>query len=420
MEMDLLPQYYKILAIVCCLLTAGCARIATRRPAQTKSVPVYVASDEIRELELAEPERPEAEIPPQVIEAKIREADQEILEDEARNGAPLSRQIPTEINRRVEKWIQYFSKKDRARFQRFINRGLTYRPMIHKVLDERQMPRELYYLAMIESGFRKTATSHVGAGGVWQFMPGTGRDYGLTVNAFVDERRSPEHATRAAIEYIKDLHNLFGSWYLAIAAYNAGEFRIIGAIRRANTRNFWELVDKKALPEETMDYVPKFIAATIVGRAPAQYGFSERIELQLPNTELARIPSGATLKAVARASGVAEATLRELNPQLIKRVVPPTRSGYYAISVPAGQRALFETRVARVLAEEREQRLKAEHARKLASSRAAKIKTYRVRPGDTLTSIAAKTGVPVQKLKRVNKLRREKIYAGQILKVARN
>lgn len=430
MEMDLLkakiPALYILAATL--LVTSACARFTPSRP---RHVATHVIESDI-ELEPEERARPSIsepavsavaqEIPEKEIDAKIREADEEILRDEAKNGAPLSQEIPKEINRRVEMWIKYFTQRDRERFQRFINNGLPYRAMINRMLDDKEMPRELYYLAMIESGFQKRATSPVGAGGIWQFMPGTGRDYGLTVNTYIDDRRSPEAATRAAIEYIKDLHNIFKSWYLAIAAYNAGEYRIIGAIRRAKTRNFWELVEKKALPAETMDYVPKFIAATIVAGSPRQYGFVERPSHEIPAIDYARVQSGVSLADLARHAGVSLKTLSDLNPQLVKKTVPSTRSGAYAIAVPKGLKAEFETRVASALRAEAAHR--EAQKRKLAAAAAAKAKAkkkfYKVRQGDTLSSIAAKVGVPIQRLKRVNKLRREVIYAGQILKVAQN
>ena len=173
--------------------------------------------------------------------------------------------IPLEINADVERWLEFFTMKDRERFTRFLERGSRYKTMIYAVLKEQGIPTELYYQAMIESGFATHATSTASAVGIWQFIPGTGRRYGLRIDQYVDERRDPMRATIAAAMYLKDLHNVFQNWYLAMAAYNAGEGRILGAIMRSGTRDFWEMVKKRSLPSETMNYIPKFLAATTIG-----------------------------------------------------------------------------------------------------------------------------------------------------------
>jgi membrane-bound lytic murein transglycosylase D len=415
METDLLPQrlssLFPIFFVV--LLSVGCSKIQMRERHQHKEPPTFQASDEIKSIDLT---KAADDVAAKDLETKIREADKEILKDEAKNGTSPGPHIPMEINRRVEYWIKYFTQKDRARFQRFINRGLTYRPMVHELLDERKMPRELYFLAMIESGFQRRATSPVGAGGIWQFMPGTGRDYGLTVTSVVDDRRDPVPATRAAIKYLNDLHNVFQSWYLAMAAYNAGQYRIMGAIRKGQTRNFWELVDKKVLPAETMEYVPKFIAATVIGRNPKLYGFTEGSFEPLPQGHSIDLPSGIALADLSRLSGISLQTLKHLNPELIRGITPQTRSGKYQVTVPKNHKHLSVNRITKLLEGERLARRRA-----LASIRHTNSKKYyRVRAGDTLGSIAARHGVPIQRLKRVNKLKREVIYAGQKLKVAQN
>ena len=160
----------------------------------------------------------------------------------------ISHGIPLEINDKVEKWINYFTKKDRDRFQRFLNRGEKYRKMIQAVLADQGIPTDLYYLAMIESGFSVKARSHASAVGVWQFIRATGRRYGLKIDYYVDERQDPMRSTIAASLYLKDLHLVFNSWYLAMASYNAGESRIMGSIMKQSSRDFWQLVRKNALP----------------------------------------------------------------------------------------------------------------------------------------------------------------------------
>ena len=181
--------------------------------------------------------------------------------------------LPLEINQEVERWIDFFTVKDRERFQRFLERGEKYKPQIMAALREQGVPPEIYYQAMIESGFATSATSRAKAVGIWQFMRETGRRYGLRVDSYVDERRDPLRSTVAAALYMKDLYNVFHSWYLAVAAYNAGEGRIMNTIMRSKTRDFWEMARRKVLPNETMNYIPKFIAATMIGTDPQKYGF---------------------------------------------------------------------------------------------------------------------------------------------------
>ncbi|MES2744003.1 MAG: lytic transglycosylase domain-containing protein, partial [Bdellovibrionota bacterium] len=188
-------------------------------------------------------------------------------------GKAISQGLPVEINENVDRWIDYFANKNHDAFQRFLDRGQPYKKMIVATLRDSGVPSELYYLAMIESGFVLNAHSSASAKGFWQFIPGSGRRYGLRVDKFVDERVDPWRATVAASLYLADLNNVFNSWYLAMAAYNAGEGRIMGAIMRGKTRDFWELVRKKALPSETMDYIPKVLAAYMVGKNPEKYGF---------------------------------------------------------------------------------------------------------------------------------------------------
>jgi membrane-bound lytic murein transglycosylase D len=182
-------------------------------------------------------------------------------------------------NPRVDSWVKLFSTdpKVKARFAVWLDRKSTYQPMISTKLDERDMPQDLIYLAMIESGFNPRAQSPAKAGGLWQFISETGKRYGLTVNKKVDERNHPDKATEAALSYLSDLHDRFGSWYLAAAAYNTGENRV-GRIMRQVTgsekgtdQDYYRI--SKLLPKETQDYVPMMIAAARISKDPARYGF---------------------------------------------------------------------------------------------------------------------------------------------------
>lgn len=183
--------------------------------------------------------------------------------------------IPLTINSRVEFWIDYFTGKGRPHFQKYLERSEYFIPYITPVLKQNNMPQDLVYLAMIESGFNNFARSHAKAVGPWQFISATGKRYGLMVNWWVDERRDVAKSTLAAVEYLRDLYGMFHSWELAAAAYNSGEAKVARAIQRFGTSDFWVIARHRFLRQETRDYVPKIIAAAIVAKNRTQFGFPE-------------------------------------------------------------------------------------------------------------------------------------------------
>lgn len=183
--------------------------------------------------------------------------------------------IPVEMNRPVEKWIDYFTGRGRDRFAHYLERSEYFIPFLKPILKNAKAPEDLVYLAMIESGFNNNARSTARAVGAWQFISATGRRYGLDVNWWVDERRDVEKSTIAAVQYLKDLNAMYGSWYLAWASYNAGESKIGRAIKKYKTTDFWELCKGSYLRPETKNYVPKLIAAAIVSKNRKQFGFEE-------------------------------------------------------------------------------------------------------------------------------------------------
>ncbi|MBC7691341.1 MAG: transglycosylase SLT domain-containing protein [Methylotenera sp.] len=180
---------------------------------------------------------------------------------------------PISVNSRVEYWVDYFTGRGRKHFVRYLERSELFIPYIRPILRANGMPEDLVYLAMIESGFNNHARSSAKAVGPWQFMPATGKRYGLMVNWWVDERRDTNKSTLAAVGYLKDLHGMFQSWELAAAAYNAGEAKVARAIRRFGTKDFWALSRHSFLRPETRDYVPKIMAAAIVAKNRTQFGF---------------------------------------------------------------------------------------------------------------------------------------------------
>ncbi len=238
------------------------------------------------------------------------------------------KEIPIETNARVRKWLNYFVNEDRARFDRFMARGARYRVTVQEILLENGAPPELYYLGMIESGYASQARSHAKAVGIWQFIAPTARRYGLRVDKEVDERLDVLRATKAAARYLNDLEREFGSWYLAMAAYNCGEGRIRKAIRRHHTKDFWTLARRGAIPKETVDYVPKFQAAMEIARNPERYGFSEKKHFDFPEMKKVRISRNTSLKDIARRQRVPVASIRAMNPHLLKARSPSSRRGY--------------------------------------------------------------------------------------------
>ncbi|HYC50290.1 MAG TPA: lytic transglycosylase domain-containing protein [Gemmatimonadaceae bacterium] len=192
--------------------------------------------------------------------------------------AAASMDLPNLEHPRVDSWIKRFTGDQRRSYATYLSRMAKYEPMISKKLAERDMPQGLIYLAMIESGFNPTAKSRVAATGLWQFMRATGREYGLKVSGKVDERRNPARATDAALEYLSDLHDRFGSWYLAAAAYNVGQGRVAKVMKQVTGKtkgtdaDYYRIANR--LPKETREYVPKMIAAARIGTNPEKYGFS--------------------------------------------------------------------------------------------------------------------------------------------------
>lgn len=319
-------------------------------------------------------------------------------------------QIPLTYNEELEKWIDYFAIKDRKRFQRFLDRGEPYKPYIQAVLSENDLPLELYYLAMIESGFNTHAHSRASAVGFWQFMKGTGRDYGLTVDYYLDERKDPLQATEAAASYLRDLYNALGSWNLAVAAYNCGESRVRRVIRKGRTRDFWKLARKKLLPRETRNYVPKFMAAIIIGQNPEKFGFRRPSESPMPEVSRVKVPGSLSLSTISRISNIKLKTLKKHNPHL-RRKMTPRNETYYEIWVPKEYKDLVANKYVQLA----KLRSKSQN-RQVASIKGGRV--HRVRPGQHLTSIARRYGVSVSYLKRINQLRGDRIYPNQKLVVS--
>ena len=245
--------------------------------------------------------------------------------------------LPMVLNGPVQTYLQTFSGSQKSNFQAALNRSRRYLPMIRQVFQEYGLPQDLVYVALVESGFSPWARSPKEAVGMWQFIEGTARRYGLKVNEQVDERRDPEKSTRAAARYLRDLYNQFGCWYLAAAGYNAGEKRVEGVVNRHDTRDFWTMAQKKLLPQETCNYVPQIIAAALIANNPERYGLEE-IKLQVPHPAAkVKVPGGLNWRWFAHSLEVPEKEFLEFNPELQGERLPVGTKEYW-LKVPGNKK----------------------------------------------------------------------------------
>ncbi len=257
--------------------------------------------------------------------------------------AEISRpDIPLVMNNRVQDWIDYFQGRGRSHFERYLSRSGKYIPMMRKILHEHSMPEDLVYLSMIESGFNPHAYSRARATGAWQFIYQTGMRYGLKVDTWVDERRDPEKSTVAAAKYLKDLYDRYNNWYLAAASYNAGEGKIDRAIRKYDTEDFWELTHGRYLKAETKNYVPKLIAAALIAKDPAKYGFKEVSYEEPVSFDEVIVDGPIDLRVVARCAGSTYEEIKALNPELIHWITPPHQEEY-RLHIPKGEAEKFQS-----------------------------------------------------------------------------
>ncbi len=315
--------------------------------------------------------------------------------------------VPHEFNAQVQKWLDYFTGRGRHHMDRYLARSTRYMPMMTEILRKNGLPEDLIYIALIESGFSPTAHSHANAVGYWQFIRGTGLRYGLHIDSLVDERRDFLLATEAAAGYYKTLYGLFGSWYLAIASYNTGENRVKRAVTRLHTRDFWELARRRALPRETVNYVPKYLAARMIGKDPKKYGF-DSIEYQEPLTfEEITVSEPVNLKKLAEEMNLEHQDLLLLNPSFTKGFAPIYRGTEVTIRVPKGMTELAQNRMTQAIAS----------AEDLASASRAGYVWYRIRRGDTLSTIARRFRTSVRQIRDINNMRGSRIIAGRSIKV---
>lgn len=310
--------------------------------------------------------------------------------------------LPLALNDKVEHFINIFQTRGRATFAGWLQRSTRYLPMMREVLRKEGMPEELVYLAMIESGFRLHARSVASAVGPWQFMPATGRRYSLRIDQWVDERRDPVKATVAATMYLKDLYSIFnGDWHLATAGYNAGENKILRAMDKYDTNDFWELSKGSYLKRETKEYVPKLLAAAIIAKEPSKYGFAEVTAMPVVKSDIVIIKSRTDIELVARLTGTTVQTIRELNPSLRHWCTPPNYPDF-ELRVPKGTAEQFNLEIAKIPEDKRfTEKTFYEH--------------YKAGRKDNLGSVARRFGISTGELAELNGLGRKQQIAGRTL-----
>jgi len=346
--------------------------------------------------ETPDPEEPPAEEAPASVDA-----------DKALVNAPVRFDIDVERfnnHDRVQYYLDFFRTTARERFGIWLSRMPRYEAMIRQRLQAEGLPGDLVYLALIESGFSNSATSRARAVGMWQFMKGTGRLYGLRVDRWVDERRDPIKATDAAARHLKDLTQMFGSYYLAAAAYNAGAGRVSRGLNRLpddetdtipSDATFFRLYDTKLLRRETKDYVPKLIAAAMIAKEPAKYGFPVLSPETIAPYDSIVVPDQTGLDVIARLADTTVAALRELNPQYLRLTTPPGRPSL--VRLPPGRGETTQLAYA-----------------DLPGSKRVSYRDHQVRAGETLGGLAKRYGVAKADIVAANpRLRGRSLRAGQ-------
>ncbi len=302
-------------------------------------------------------------------------------------------EVPLVQNEQVNRHLMYYTLKRPEVMENWLQRSKKYFPMMIDIFENEGVPTELIHLAMVESGLNPKARSWASAVGMWQFIRATGSMYGLEVNWWVDERRDPEKATRAAARHLKDLYNIWGDWHLAIANYNISPRGLKRAIRSAGEEDYWAAFPY--LPRETQGYVPGFIAATMIEMNPEQFGFEEEYENEEYNYEVFDVAPLIPLEELAKAAGITTEELKDYNPELLRWATPPGSD--YPLKLPKGTKEQFAANYDDIPKDERSQN----------------VAMHTVNSGETLGSIARKYGTSVRALYETNESLSSTIHPGQ-------
>jgi membrane-bound lytic murein transglycosylase D len=439
---------------------------------------VVVADDDFTVEEDASEESEDALalIDPETMEEGLILAEDELTppEDEGATVAVTELQFdfPVVENQKVQYYIDYFTGPGRNVFNRWLERSSRYLPYMEEVFAAEGLPRDLVYLSIVESGLNPKAYSWAHASGPWQFIPSTGKIFGLEADYWWDERRDFEKSTQAAARFLKELYGTFkGDWYLAVAAYNAGPGAVGRAIERSGSTDFWTISHNLHLPQETRNYVPKLLAVLLIAKQPEKYGFTDTQFLEPIACDTVTVDGPVDLAVIARLADSSYSEIKALNPEL-KRWCTPPKLESYQLNLPAGTKEDFLAAYAELPAAARRdykihQLAKGETLQGLAKQnhlsvddilrvnslstaktikvgrnlaiplragveaipredlfddpviiKTAKSKTYKVQKGDTLSKIARKNGATLAQLKSWNRLNdRSRLQIGQVLRV---
>jgi membrane-bound lytic murein transglycosylase D len=301
--------------------------------------------------------------------------------------------IPITLNKKVRLAMKYFQTKGRRVFTRWLQNSGRYRQIVYDIFEEENVPHDLYYLAMIESGFNPHARSYARAVGMWQFISATGRYYGLRHSWWFDERRDVFKSSRAAGRHLSDLHDRFGDWYLALSGYNCNPRKVERNMRQYHTRDFWQL---KSLPRQTRNYVPTYLAAMIIAKDPEKFGFY--VEPKPPfEVEPVVLSESVDLNVIAKIVDTTYSYIKDINPAVLKWVTPPGVKDF-TLYVPKGKKVLFEQEYA-----------------KIPDNKKRSWVRHRIRSGETISTIAQKYHTNISVIKSTNHLSSSRIRAGKYL-----
>ncbi len=298
---------------------------------------------------------------------------------------PREFDIPVVVNDDVVKWMEYFTGRGARWYRKWLSRSTAYQAMMAERLGKAGLPQDTRYLSMIESGYSTDAYSSAAAVGLWQFIATTGREHGLRVDSYVDERRDPWSSTDAAIKFLDRLHRSYGDWYLAWAAYNAGPGKINRAIERTGSKDFWVLAKSGTIRDETANYVPKLLAAAIIGKHPERYGFGDVVYQPPLELDTVTVADAYDLEVLAKCAGLSTELFVSMNPHLRQGATP---NGPVRVHVPKTQGEEFLVAATAVPDAERIRTL-----------------THRVKSGETLGQIAKRYGTTVSSIQAANHIK---------------
>jgi len=374
-------------------LSAEAERKEAEKLPQKEESPKATKTSEEQSTVLQEAPGPTAD--DQLLDLWQKDLDQAMQQPPGRRKIQFS--IPAVENDRVRYFVDLFCGRAKDFFERALARSGKYIPMMATILQREGLPEDLVYLSLIESGFSPHAYSRAKALGPWQFIRSTGLRYGLKINSWIDERRDPIKSTRAAAAYLKDLHLQFGEWFLAAAAYNAGEGKVEKAMHRSQTNDFWRLSQKTHLKSETRNYVPKFIAAALIASKPDQHGFGDVVYEPPMEYDEVRIQRPLRLATIADLAKTSLSIIKELNPALLRDITPPSETDFL-LRLPVGSGEIFSQAYGT-----------------LFDSGQVKVITHKVRKGETLAGIARLYHQRVSQLMDLNGLKNHHIRVGQDL-----